>query len=98
VGDKERSKRWQDWQRYAIAASADPYLRGLDRSRRQNLLIAFAARVRNGLYGKGRQVGHQSVEKALRHVAQTLQLAGYDNPRKNYGSKGLDLPLEELQG
>jgi hypothetical protein len=96
VDDKERSKSWQDWRRYAIAASADPYLRGLDRSGKQNLLIAFAARVRTGLYGKGRQVGHQSVEKALRHVAQTLQLAGYDDPRKTYGSKELDLPFRHL--
>jgi hypothetical protein len=60
------------------------------------LLIAFAARVRTGLYGKGPQVGHQSAEKALRHVAQTLQLAGYDNPRKTYGSKELDLPFHHL--
>jgi hypothetical protein len=93
VDDKERSKSWRC---YAIAASADPYLRGLDRSGKQNLLIAFAARVRTGLYGKGRQVGHQSVEKALRHVAQTLQLAGYDDPRKTYGSKELDLPFRHL--
>jgi hypothetical protein len=36
------------------------------------------------------------VEKALRHLAQTLQLAGYDNPRKTYGSKELDLPFRHL--
>jgi hypothetical protein len=36
------------------------------------------------------------VEKALRHVAQTLQLAGYDDPRKTYGSKELDLLFRHL--
>jgi hypothetical protein len=36
------------------------------------------------------------VEKALHHVAQTLQLAGYDDPRKTYGSKELDLPFRHL--
>jgi hypothetical protein len=96
VDDKERKKSWADWQRYAVGSNTSPYLQGLDRPARQNLLIAFASRVRTGLFGKGQQVGHQSVEKALRHVAQTLQLAGYDDPRKTYGSKELDLPFRHL--
>jgi hypothetical protein len=96
VDDTDRQRHWEDWRRYALGASADPYLRRIDRSDRQNLLLAFAARVRTGLYGQGRQVGHQSVEKALRHVAQTLQLAGYDDPRKTYGAKELDLPFRHL--
>jgi hypothetical protein len=96
VDDKERGKHWEDWTRYALGANQSPYFLGMDRPDRQNLLLAFAARVRTGLYGKGQQVGHQSVEKALRHVAQTLQLAGYDDPRKTYGSKELDLPFRHL--
>jgi hypothetical protein len=37
------------------------------------------------------------VEKALRHVAQTLLLlAGYDNPRRTYSGKELDLPFQHL--
>jgi hypothetical protein len=36
------------------------------------------------------------VEKALRHVAQTLVLAGFDDPRQTYGSKELDLPFRHL--
>jgi hypothetical protein len=36
------------------------------------------------------------VEKALHHVAQTLVLAGSDNPRRTYGSKELDLPFRHL--
>jgi hypothetical protein len=36
------------------------------------------------------------VKKALRHVAQTLLLAGYNNPRRTYGAKELDLPFRHL--
>jgi hypothetical protein len=36
------------------------------------------------------------VEKALRHVAQTIVLAGYDDPRKTLGSSNLDLPFSRL--
>jgi hypothetical protein len=96
VDDKERIKNWDDWARYAGGANADPYLKTVGKPDRTNLLLAFAARVRTGLFGKGQQVGHQSVEKALRHVAQTLQLAGYDDPRRTYGSKELDLPFRHL--
>jgi hypothetical protein len=82
VDDKDRKKSWADWQRYAVGSNTSPYLQGLTRPERTNLLIAFATWVRTGLYGKGEQVGHQSVEKASRHVAQTLQLAGFDDPRR----------------
>jgi hypothetical protein len=36
------------------------------------------------------------VEKALRHVAQTLLFAGYDDPCRTYGAKELDLPFRHL--
>jgi hypothetical protein len=62
----------------------------------QNLLIGFTARVRRGYYGKGHQVQAQTPETALRHVAQTIVLAGYANPRRSYGSKDLDLPFSRL--
>ena len=62
----------------------------------QEYLLAFAARVRTGIFGRAVQVGYQSVEKALRHVAQTLVLAGYDDPRKTLGSEHLDLPFQRL--
>ena len=96
VDNKERIKSWDDWKRYAEGANASPYFLGMDKPSRQNLLLAFAARIQTGLFGKGKPVGHQSVEKALRHVAQTLQLAGYDDPRKTYGAKELDLPFRHL--
>jgi hypothetical protein len=63
---------------------------------KQTYFLAFAARVRTGVFGNAVQVGHQTVEKALRHVAQTLLLAGYDDPGQTYGSKELDLPFRRL--
>jgi hypothetical protein len=50
----------------------------------QQLLIAFAARVRQGYYARGRQVQQaQTPKTALRHVAQTIVLAGYDHPQQS---------------
>eukprot|EP00978_Attheya_sp_CCMP212_P011518 scaffold28430_cov58-Attheya_sp.AAC.2 len=37
-----------------------------------------------------------SVDTQLRLVAQTLVLAGYDNPRRTYGAKELDLPFRHM--
>ena len=71
-------------------------MRYLSHARKQQSLLAFAARVRTGIFGYGSQVGHQTVEKALRHVSQTLVLAGYPDPRRTYGAKELDIPFRHL--
>lgn len=96
MDQQAREKSWQDWLRYSSLAGFDPWLRTQPKAIKQNLLLAFAARVRTGIFGLGKRVGFQSVEKALRHVAQTLVLAGYDDPRRTYGSKELDLPFQRL--
>jgi hypothetical protein len=77
-------------------ARRDPYLLDSSKSIQQQLLLGFAARIRRGYYGKGTQVQAQTPETALRHVAQTLVLAGYPDPRRSYGSKDLDLPFSRL--
>jgi hypothetical protein len=96
VDDTARRAAWVHWSNYAAQARIDPYLRYLPRPLKQTYLLAFAARVRTGIFGLALQVGAQSVEKALRHVAQTLVLAGFDDPRRTYGSKELDLPFRHL--
>jgi hypothetical protein len=68
----------------------------MDKTDQQQRLLAFAARVCTGIFGNGRKVGFQSVEKALRHVAQALVLAGYEDPRRSYGAKELDLPISAI--
>ena len=97
VDGEARRKGFEDWTRYAQACCGiDPWLRYHDRASKQFYLLAFAARVRTGIFGRAVQVGHQSVEKAMRYVAQTLVLAGYEDPRRTLGSADLDLPFTHL--
>jgi hypothetical protein len=57
----------------------------------------FAVAVREGKYGLGNQVKVQSVEQALRHVAQRLVLDGHPDPRRGSpGQHSLDLPIAWL--
>ena len=96
VDDDSRKKGWIDWERYARAWNVDPWLRHHSDASKQTHLLAFAARVRTGIFGRSIQVGHQSVEKVLRYVAQTLVLAGYPDPRRTSGGSDLDLPFSRL--
>jgi hypothetical protein len=96
VDDRARRTAWTNWIAYAQLCRIDPWMRYFEKALKQTYLIAFAARVRTGIFGHAVQVGFQSVEKALRHVAQTLLLAGYDDPRRTYGGKELDLPFRHL--
>jgi hypothetical protein len=96
VDHKNRAKSWASWVAYAGASNFDPWMRGMDKTNQQQRLLAFAARFCTGIFGNGRKVGFQSVEKALRHVAQALVLAGYEDPRRSYGAKELDLPISAI--
>jgi hypothetical protein len=92
----DREKAFGDWSAYARACNIDPWLRYHSKASKQEYLLSFAARVRTGIFGRAIQVGHQSVEKALRYVAQTLVMAGFEDPRKTPGSEDLDLPFRHL--
>jgi hypothetical protein len=96
VDDRLQAKNWEHWMEYCSDARRDPYLQDSSSTIQQHLLIGFAARNRRGYYGRGLQVGAQTPETALRHVAQTIVLAGYPDPRRLYGSTGLDLPFSRL--
>jgi hypothetical protein len=96
VDDQARRTAWLNWSSYARECNIDPWMRSMPKASRQTYVLAFAARLRTGIFGNAVPVGHQSVEKALRHVAQTLVLAGYDDPRRTYGAKELDLPFRHL--
>jgi hypothetical protein len=62
-----------------------------------NRLLTFAVAVQEGQYGLGDQVKVQSVEQALRHVAQRLVLDGHPDPRRaSPGQHSLDLPIAWL--
>jgi hypothetical protein len=64
----------------APTPAATPYVQDSSATIQQHLLIGFAAQNRRGYYGRGLQVGAQTPETALRHVAQTIVLAGYSVP------------------
>jgi hypothetical protein len=96
VDDTACKTAFANWTRYCRASGADPWLRGDSKAVKQERLLSFAARVRTGIFGHAVQVGHQSVEKALRYVAQTIVLAGDDDPRKTLGSSDLDLVFSRL--
>ena len=49
----------------------------------KSMLLTFAVAVREGQYGLGRQLKVQSVEKALRAVAQKYVLDGHPDPRRS---------------
>ncbi len=55
----------------------------LTASKTTDRLLTFAVAVREGQYGLGSQVKVQSVERALRHVAQRLVLDGHPDPRQS---------------
>jgi hypothetical protein len=90
------AKHWESWLEFCGDARRDPYLLNCSKPIQQQLLLGFAARVWRGYYGRGAQVQAQTPETALRHVAQTLVLNGYPDPRRSYGSKDLDLSFSRL--
>jgi hypothetical protein len=60
-------------------------------------LLTFAVAVREGQFGLGAQVKVQSVERALRHVAQRLDLDRHPDPRRSSpAQQSLDLPIARL--
>jgi hypothetical protein len=60
-------------------------------------LLTFVVAVREGRYGKGHKVQVQSVEFALRAIAQKYVLDGYPDPRHaSPAQQSLDLPIAWL--
>ena len=71
----------------------DPYLQDRSTTIQQHILLEIAAWNRWGYCSRGHQVGAQTPETALGHVAQTISLAGYANPRHSYSSTDIYLPF-----
>jgi hypothetical protein len=44
------------------------------------VLTAFAARVRQGYYGRGDQIKVKNVTDAMVAISKTIELAGYKSP------------------
>lgn len=87
----ERERYWRAWQTHCSL-----YPHGGDTVKTDQLLT-FAVAVREGQYGLGNPVKVQSVERALRHVAQRLVLDGHPDPRRSSpAQQTLDLPIARL--
>ena len=92
----ERSKYWQFWIQYCGVDSTSPIFTGLSQPILRRLK-GFAARVRTGYYGKGRQIKVATVQVALSAIGTSLVVAGHSihNPLHDASGK-LVLPLRYL--
>ena len=91
-----RATNWKNWTSWCDRFNFNPFLTGTPKEEHAHVLMAFAARVRAGAFGHGRQVGCQSVATALRHVAQTFVLAHRGDPRSDLYSPELGLAFTRL--
>jgi hypothetical protein len=95
VDGSERTRWWKAWEEhntsYYSGNESDPTFPTTDK------LLTFAGAVRVGRYRLGSQVTVQSVERALRHVAQKFVLDGHPDPRRSSpAQQSLDLPISRL--
>ena len=78
VDDSQKKRYWKAWehhcQLYLTSSSGEPPPNARD------MLLTFAVAVREGQYGIGHKIKVQSVEKALRAVAQKYVLDGHPDP------------------
>jgi hypothetical protein len=97
VDGAERGKYWDAWKDHNRSLYGSEVLAGDMGPVTTDRLLTFAVAVREGKYGRGTPVKVQSVERALRHVAQKLVLDGHPDPRKaSPAQQSLDLPISRL--
>jgi hypothetical protein len=96
VDAKARASNWKHWCAWCKHFGFDKFLVDEPPPQQTHILLAFAARVRAGAFGHGRQVGSQSVKTALRHVAQTFVLPSYADPRGGLAGPELRLAFSRL--
>ena len=70
----ERENFWKQWCIYAKGVDCDPYLQGESFNSICRTVTGFGGRVREGHYGRGRQVSCPRVQTAIRAIGQTCEL------------------------
>jgi len=80
-----RKRYWAHWLSF-LPAGVDPHLQNVDPPTGLLIVQIFAERVRQGVYGRGKQVKTGSVQAAIGAVAKTIELAGFDNPLHRPGT------------
>lgn len=77
---KKQEKYWRHWCSYVASCKADPYLESVDNLTGSIIATGFAARVRTGIYGRGKEVKVHSVTDALTAISTTCELVGKQSP------------------
>ena len=77
---RDRHKYWGHWCRYVSLFQCDPFLTFEKPLDAIDIVCAFAARVRTGAFGRGRQVKVQACTDAIAAINQTIQLVGQQTP------------------
>lgn len=96
VDGPARATSWRNWSAWCTRFNFNNFLVGTPREQQAHVLMAFAARVRTGAFGNGKQVGCQSVATALRHISQAFVLASYGDPRREIYGPELGLAFTRL--
>eukprot|EP00984_Skeletonema_dohrnii_P028532 scaffold18565_cov71-Skeletonema_dohrnii-CCMP3373.AAC.3 len=96
---RKRETYWEHWLRYCLPLGVDPHL-SVDTTpyqTRARVLTGFAARVRTGYYGRGREVKAATTASAITAIGQTISLDSevtLDGWRKDDPPTTKKLPVE----
>ena len=90
------NKYWNCWCTYVRPMGLDPHLQDVTFTTATRALTGFAARVRTGQYGRGRQITAPAVNSAITAVGKTIALARGHNPTKIAGSDKLLPRLSQM--
>ena len=91
-----RKTHWANWIRYVRPLGLDPYSQGVQYTTKVRVLTGFAARIRQGFYGRGKRVAAGTVVGAITAVGQEIALACGTNPTKIAGSERLLPRLSQI--
>jgi hypothetical protein len=86
---KTRESYWQSWTGYVQPLGVDPHLQGTPFTEAVRAITGFAARVRVGGYGRGREVKADTVSTAISAIGKEIALASGVNPTKLKNSEKL---------
>ncbi len=93
---KNRSTYWDHWCTYVRPLGVDAYLQEASYVERVRTITGFAARVREGGYGRGKRVQASTVSSAITAVGQTNALACGTNPTKLVGSDKMIPRMQQI--
>ena len=97
VTSNTREKYWKHWAGYVQPLGMDPFLpQNTPHHHVVRLLTGFAARVRTGFYGRGKQITASAVTRVIMAIGQTIALARGVNPTKVPGSDKLLPRLSQM--